>query len=193
MRTKWTIERQLVERAQRGDRAAFGELYERYADDVYAYVLMQVRDSNVALELTQEAFISAMRGIGRFRWQGSFAPWLLRIAHNQVANFWRSRSREPSLVRLPADDAAEDALPELAMEQSTLDEFVLDVSPGQLTQAYGQLSVPQRQVIALRFGAGLSLLETAEAMGRTVGAVKNLQYKALGALRRHLEPWEARA
>lgn len=187
------IERRLVERAQAGDEAAFGALYQRHVDNVYGYVRLQVRDASLAQDLTQDVFVNAFRGLAGFEWQGSLAPWLTRIAQNVVANHWRRQRRQPAWTRLPGEDDPDETLPEIAVPDEALERFVLDVSTEQILDAMAKLTELQQQVIALRFGAGLPLLETAEMMGRSVAAVKNLQFKALGALRRQLEPGEAPA
>ncbi len=182
-------ERSLVAHAKDGDHRAFEHLHALHAGSVYGFVRMRVGDTDVAEEITQEVFVAAYRSLGRFEWQGSMAPWLLRIARNQVANHWRSTKRRPQLVRLPAEDDPDESMPEITEDDERMhapDDFVLDLGEGQLDRALRQLTDLQQQVVALRFGAEMSLQETADVMGRSVNAVKNLQHKALGALRRQL-------
>jgi RNA polymerase sigma-70 factor (ECF subfamily) len=181
-------ERQLVERAAGGDRAAFGQLYQHYIDDVYAYVQLRVRDVALAEDLTQDVFVSVFKALPRFRWQGSFAPWLLRCAHNRVVNHWRSQGRRPELVSLPMEGDEEASGPELAGDLEPLELVDIRLSTEEVTRAMAQLTDLQQQVIAFRFGAGLTLAETAQAMERSENAVKNLQHNALAALRRQLLP-----
>jgi RNA polymerase sigma-70 factor (ECF subfamily) len=185
-----SAEFRLVERAQRGDRAAFGQLYQRHVDDVFAYVQLRVRNVAVAEDLTQDIFMNVFRALPRFRWQGSFAPWLLRCAHNRVANHWRAQGRRPDQVALPTEDDTERSMPELAGEADPIDAIDWRLSAEQIGGAMAALTELQQQVISLRFGAGLSLAETAEIMQRSQNAVKNLQHNALAALRRRLVPDE---
>jgi RNA polymerase sigma-70 factor (ECF subfamily) len=179
-------EQRLVERAAQGDRAAFGQLYQRYLDDVYAYVHFRVQDTALAEDLTQDVFVGVWRALPSFRWQGSLAPWLLRCAHNRVANHWRQTGRRPGQVPLPGDDERETDGPPLPPDLQPLAELDLRLTTAEVEAAMERLTDLQRQVIALRFGAGLSLAETAEAMSRSLNAVKNLQHHGLAALRRHL-------
>ena len=179
----------LVERASAGDRAAFGQLYQKHVEAVFAYVQLRVRDRTVAEDLTQDIFINAFRALagGRFVWQGSFAPWLLRCAHNRVVNHWRSMGRQPEISALP--DERDDAFagPELADEMMPLDEALANqLTTEAINGAMTGLTELQQQVMSLRFGAGLTLTETAAVLGRTPNAVKNLQHNALVALRRAL-------
>lgn len=180
------IERALVARGQAGDRAAFGQLYQRHVDGVYAYIALRVRDAGLAEDLTQDVFLSAWRSLASFTWQGSLAPWLMRIAHNRIANHWRTQGRRPELVSLPSGEDPDDPRPEFADQATEPSAAESVLGAGDLSQAMARLTELQRQVIAMRFGAGLSLAETADALQRTQNAVKNLQHNALANLRRHL-------
>lgn len=180
------FERMLVARGQAGDRAAFGQLYQRHVDGVYAYIALRVRDAGLAEDLTQDVFLSAWRSLGSFTWQGSLAPWLMRIAHNRIANHWRTQGRRPELVSLPSGEDPDDPRPEFADQAAEPSAAGTVLGAADLSQAMARLTELQRQVIALRFGAGLSLAETAAALQRTQNAVKNLQHNALANLRRHL-------
>lgn len=175
----------LAERARRGEAGAFGELYRLHVDAVFDYIYFRVRDEAVAEDLTQDVFMSAFKGIGDLRWGERFGGWLVRIAHNRVSNHWRSVSARPAGAPIEAADAAPPAGgraggdPQAALEAH--------LSAGDVLAATAGLTELQQQVIALRFVGGLSVAETAAAMGRSAGAVKNLQHHALAALRRHLD------
>jgi RNA polymerase sigma-70 factor (ECF subfamily) len=187
--TAGEIER-LIERSQCGDKKAFGELYQHHLQPVYSYIWLQVRDDAVAEDLVQDVFMGLLRGLATFRLGQAFAPWLMRVAHNRVVNHWRAQGRQPQIVRLPEEDDSEEVLAPLAAPES-MDEFVLDISLPDLADALNRLTELQREVILLRFGAELSLAETASVVGRTVNAVKNIEFKGLLALRRQLIALEA--
>lgn len=185
-------EHRLVERARQGDRQAFGLLYQRYVDRVYSFIAFRVRETSLAEDLTQEVFVQALRALDHYDWRGSLAPWLLRIARNTVVDHWRRVARRPErplTATEMGDDDDEDGsrLDRLTAEEDELlqlAEFTLDRA--RLVQAMGALTELQKQVVALRFSAGLSIKETADAMERSEGAVKNLQHHALRTLREAL-------
>lgn len=192
--TDHSDERALVERAIAGDAGAFGSLYQRHVDRVYSYIRMRVRDVALAEDLTQEVFIQAMRSLERFQWQGSLAPWLMRIARNIVIDHWRRASRRmdrtQSAVEAAVDEDGESSRLERVEDESwqaALAAAEARMDHGRIRTAMTQLTELQSQVLALRFAAGLSIRETAVAMGRSDGAIKNLQHHALRALRRLLE------
>ena len=188
-------EREVVERASGGDSAAFGQIYQAYVDRVYSFVQYQVREAGTAEDLTQEVFIQAMRGLATLEWRGSLAPWLLRIARNTVYDHWRRQARRPervlSATEMGDDDEEEERrLDRLASKPHDEDEALhlveLGVDREQIARAMQQLTDLQQQVLLLRFGSGLSILETAAAMERSDGAIKNLQHHAVRALRKAL-------
>ncbi len=181
----------LVARAQAGDPRAFGELYQRHVDRVYSYIAFRVRDTAVAEDLTQEVFLHALKALGGFTFRGAVAPWFMSIARNAVVDHWRRRSRRPedSLSSLETDAEEEEGLLDrLGMSQGNdaedRAEFVL--TRERIARSALRLTELQQQVLALRFSSGLSVKETAEAMKRSEGAVKNLQHHALKALKRQL-------
>lgn len=185
-------ERRLVERAQRGDGDAFEQLYRTYVDRVHAYIVFRVREQELAEDLTQEVFIQALRALDGFDWRGSLAPWLLRIARNTVVDHWRrlGRRKDRGLsVAEAGEDGDEDSLigrmPDVQSEEAVVKaEQAIDRQ--RFAVAAAGLTNLQQQVLALRFSAEMSIKETAEIMGRSEGAIKNLQHHALRALRREL-------
>jgi RNA polymerase sigma-70 factor, ECF subfamily len=186
-------ERALVARAQQGDRQAFGRIYQDYVDRVYSFVAFRVRDDPLAEDLTQEVFVQALRALPSYDWRGSLAPWLLRIARNTIIDHWRQRARRPerTLTAVEVGDTDEEGdrlerwVSDEAAEAVARAEQVLDRR--RLVAAATHLTQLQQQVVALRFASGLSVQETAAAMGRSEGAIKNLQHHALRALRRRLD------
>lgn len=185
-------ERQLVEQAKAGDRQAFGRLYQQHVDRVYSFVAFRVRDAELAEDLTQEVFVQALRALEGYDWRGSIAPWLLRIARNTVTDHWRRRARRPerplSAVEFGDEDDEHGRAGRLAAELDPADlaraDLVLDREL--VVSAARSLTELQQQVLALRFASGLSIRETADVMGKTEGAIKNLQHHAVKALRRQL-------
>ena len=163
-------------RASQADRRAFGTLYRRYLDRVYGYAFYLLGDHHDAEDVTERTFLAALAAIGTFRDEGaSFRAWLFRIAHNQVANTLRSRARRPadSLDVVEPPSAAESdpaALVGAADEARTL------------RRALGALSTDRRQVLILRFVDGLSAREIGAVLGRSEGAVRVLQHRALREL-----------
>ena len=162
-------------RAAQADHAAFGTLYRRYLDRVYGYSFYLLGDHHDAEDATERTFLAALGAIDQFRDEGAtFRSWLFRIAHNQLANALRARSRrrDESLdgVREPAaaDDPAR--LASLADDARRLRESV------------ASLSEDRRQVVILRFVDGLTSREIGEVLGRTEGAVRVLQHRALREL-----------
>jgi RNA polymerase sigma-70 factor, ECF subfamily len=173
-------DRELVARARRGDGEAFGTLYDRHVAGIYAYVHMQVREATVAEDLTHDVFASALASLPRFQWRGDLHPWLLRLAHNRVVNYWRSAARRPEALPLPDEDG-EAAVAVLAdCDPADVVGVLLDVAA--LDLALGELSDPERDVLALRFGGGLSVGETARTLGRSAASVRSLQFRAVRRL-----------
>jgi RNA polymerase sigma-70 factor (ECF subfamily) len=155
-----------------------------------------VRDEALAEDLTQDVFFQALRGLDGFDWRGAVAPWLLRIARNAIVDHWRRRARRPERPwsSLEGDDEGEDGDRWERLAAETDEGLIGAVEQAfdreRIAQAADLLTDLQRQVVALRFAAGMSIKETAEAMGRSEGAIKNLQHHALRALKRHLANYE---
>lgn len=170
----------LVRRAQEQDGQAFSALYELYARKVYAYLYYHLNGhAQEAEDLTADVFIKVFEKIGSYQFRGvPFTAWLFRIAHNHLIDHVRSCPRQP-LVPL-------EAIAELK-ETATLQELDRRLTIEQLTSALAQLTSEQRQVVILRFIEGLSIADTAQAMGKTEDAVKKLQARGLASLKRVLE------
>lgn len=164
-------ERLLIEAAQQDPRR-FAELYEENFDRVYAYVARRVENRAAAEDVTSEVFHHALANLARFEWRGiPFVAWLLRIAHNRMADRWQRAGRESG-----------EPLPEVG--DSTWKEVELRAL---LFQLVDRLPDDQRRVIYLRFAAQQSIAEVARELGRTEGAVKQLQFRALENLRARMK------
>ena len=170
----------LVARAQQGDAEAFGQLYDRYLDLVFRYVYYRVGAKALTEDLVSETFLRALRRIGTFEWQGrDFAAWLITIARNIIADHYKSgRFRlEVSTADMLDADRADDGI-----ESGVLD----GITNAAILDAVKKLNDEQQECVVLRFLQGLSVLETAQAMGKSEGAIKALQYRAVRTLGRML-------
>lgn len=168
----------VIERARGGDRAAFAELYDTYVDSVYRYLLYRVRETSDAEDLTSEVFTRAFANIHRYRWQGkSFLAWLYTIARNAVTD--RRRRERPMIDLDSAFHLAEDG--PTAHERAVHGERV-----AALRGAVKHLTSEQQRVLSLRFQEHLSSRQVAKILGKNEGAIRALQFRALGRLRKLL-------
>jgi RNA polymerase sigma-70 factor, ECF subfamily len=175
---------ELVERAKAGDAEAFGLIYDRYVDNVYRFVYFRVGNRQLAEDLTADTFLRALHRIGSVTWQGrDLRAWLVTIARNRIADHFKSgRYRLEVSTGDVLDADREERGPEGSPEEAVVD-HVTNVA---LLSAVKQLNPEQQECIVLRFLQGFSVAETAEAMGKTEGAIKALQYRAVRALARLL-------
>jgi len=168
--------------AAQADRAAFATLYRRYLDRVYGYCFYLLGDHHDAEDATERTFVAALGAIDRYRDEGStFRAWLFRIAHNQLANALRARSRHRTAS---LDDVPE---PMATVNDPARLAGIADEAR-RLRAAVAALSDERRQVIVLRFVDGLSAREIGEVLERSEGAVRVLQHRALRDLATLLEP-----
>ncbi|WP_436837891.1 ECF subfamily RNA polymerase sigma factor, BldN family [Micromonospora rifamycinica] len=174
----------LVERAQAGESEAFGLIYDRYVDTVFRFVYFRVGNRQLAEDLTSDTFLRALKRIGSFTWQGrDLGAWLVTIARNLVADHFKSgRYRLEVTTGDVLDADREDRGPEGSPEAAVV-EHITNVA---LLTAVTRLNPEQQECIVLRFLQGLSVAETARAMGKNEGAIKALQYRAVRALARLL-------
>lgn len=172
-------ERRLVEAAQR-DPVRFGDLYEHYFELVYAYVARRVRNRTEAEDLAAEVFRKALQSLPRFKWTGApFAAWLFRIASNLIADRAKRAAREGSLT------GNEDG-PEFRSPQPQQTDLEQSERSAGLFRLVDELVEDQRRVLLLRFAEEKSIRDIAQALGRSEGAVKQLQFRALQHLRAKL-------
>ena len=154
---------ELVKKAQQGHPPAFAGLYELYYDQIYRYVSFKCGNPTEAEDITGEVFLKMLESIHAFKWQGHpFTSWLYRIAH------------------VPLDDAEH----RIGVDASDLERAAeINMTMTDVISAMDSLTDLQREVISLRFGSGLSVAETAQAVGRKNNAVKALQHAGLKKLR----------
>jgi RNA polymerase sigma-70 factor (ECF subfamily) len=171
--------RALVERAQRGDRSALEELYLLHFDRIYSYLHMSVGNRHDAEDLTTQTFVRMLEAIGRFRWQSApFSAWLFRIAHNLAIDHFRAGWRVRAEEDVPEPRGAEESSAEDQALDSLGDAGMLDL--------IARLSAEQRQVLTLKFMFGFANGEVAGILGKSEGAVKSLQHRALALLQKQI-------
>jgi RNA polymerase sigma-70 factor (ECF subfamily) len=172
--------RPLVDAAQRGDRRALEELYLLHFDRIYSYLHVTVGNRHDAEDLTTQTFLKMLESIGKFRWGSApFSAWLFRIAHNLAMDHFRaSRRWQP-----------EEEVPEPEPDESTSAEAGALQAIGQksMLELIDDLSAEQQQVLTLKFVFGFANGEAATILGKSEGAVKSLQHRALATLHKKLE------
>ena len=166
----------IARRAAQRDTAAFAALYDEHLNTVYRFVFFKVGDPSLAEDLTAEVFSKVWENIDRFEWRDlPFQHWLLRVARNVVVDHWRAHRRFPAsldgLYELPSDSLS----PE--------DVVARDGEVERVTQALKRLPDDQRDVLILRFIEGYSHADTAQVLKKSVVAVRQIQVRALRALR----------
>jgi RNA polymerase sigma-70 factor (ECF subfamily) len=167
-------EQELVQRAKRGDPAAVAEIYERHSPAIFRYFLYRVRERETAEDLTGDVFVKMVEGLSRFEDRGApLAAWLFRIAHDRAVDHHR-RAALRHTEAIPDDLAAASPGPDSLAQQR--------VEAQRLQAQMAALTDEQRTVIQLRFIEGYSLEECAQLLGKSTGAIKALQHRALRQL-----------
>lgn len=172
----------LVARAASGDREAFSQLYARYFDRIFRFVQVKVNNHDDAEDVTSGVFLNALRAIDGFspKHDASFPAWLFRMTRNAITDRYR---RQHDVVSL--DNAATIESHESSSRPE--DEVETRLTMGAVHQALTTLTPEQRDVVLLRFIEGLSAREVGDIIGKTEGAVRILQFRALEAMRRALD------
>jgi RNA polymerase sigma-70 factor, ECF subfamily len=161
-------ERLRIEAAQKDPRL-FAELYEDNFQCVYAYIARRVNNRAEAEDLTADVFHSALSNLAKFEWRGApFSAWLYRIAANSLADRWEKAARERG-------NASPEVVSKKEMEEIERRAW--------LFRMVEELPAEQRRVVELRFGEGKSAAEIASELGKTAGAVRQIQFRALEKLR----------
>jgi RNA polymerase sigma-70 factor (ECF subfamily) len=173
-------ERLLVERAQQGDRDALEELYLQHFDRIYSYLHLSVGNRHDAEDLTTQTFLKMLESIGNFRWRSvPFSAWLFRIAHNLAMDHFRAARR----VQVEED------VPERPdqVERSAEEEAMHSIGRQSMLELIEDLSGDQKQVLTLKFVFNFSNGEAAAILGKSEGAVKSLQHRALVSLQKQIQ------
>ena len=172
--------RRLVDRAQQGDREALEELYLMHFDRIYSYLQMSVGNRHDAEDLTNQTFVKMLESIDRFEWRKvPISAWLFRIAHNLAMDLFRSRKRWQ-----PEEEPPE---PQGSEERSAEDEALHSIGRQSMLEMIEDLSIDQQQVLTLKFVFNFSNADAATILGKTEGAIKSLQHRALASLQRQLK------
>ncbi len=179
----------LVALAQTGDADAFGQIYELYVDTVYRYVHLRVGSQQQAEDLTAETFVRALRRLDSFTWQGKdIAAWFVTIARNLITDLRRSSrfrlevSTDEILGAEQAAGASRTGVPGATGTRTPEEEVLGRARDRRLLEAVRTLRPDQQECLVLRFFQELSVAETAAALGRSEGAVKQLQLRAVRQL-----------
>ena len=174
-------EKQLLGEAKRGNAEAFGELYERHAPDIFRFLYGHMDDRLDAEDLTEEVFLKAWRALPKYREKGyPFSAFLYRIAHNTLIDYYRTSARPKQDVQLESS-LLRDPCPEPG------DYVSRQIEHQELHQTLHKLKEDYRMVLIARYISNLSPEETGKVMGKSPGAVRVLQFRALAALRKLIE------
>lgn len=181
-------EEELIAKAARGDQDAFAQLLELHQGKVYGLTLRLTGSPEDAMELTQETFFNAWRGLPNFHGQSKFSTWLYRLATNAAIDFLRreKRRRAMTTVSLSPDDGEAPALEIPDRRFTPQDELERQELRQAIQRGMAQLSDEHRQVLTLREFSGLSYAEIAQVLGIEEGTVKSRIARARLALRKIL-------
>jgi len=177
--TTHSEEQSLIQRARQGDADAVAELYHRHAPAIFRYLYFRSSDQATAEDILGEVFLEMVKAVPRYTERGApFAAWLFQIAHSRLVDHHRYTARRET-----------EALTEFLIDHSPSPEAeaAFQVETRRLAEAMGALTDEQKMVIQLRFVEGYNLEDTAQVLGKTTGAIKALQHRALQSLARKLK------
>lgn len=173
---------ELIKQSQRGDPHAFGDLYEIHAPVIYRYLFSHLENSMDAEDLTGEVFLKAWQSLPKYVERGvPFLAFLFRIAHNVLVDHYRQNSKLEPKSPDEMEGFKEDGSAE------PVDLVGSQMEHQQILSVISKLRTDYQSVLTLRFISELSPEETAQVMDRSVGAIRVLQHRALGALRDELD------
>ncbi|MDE2001401.1 MAG: RNA polymerase sigma factor [Patescibacteria group bacterium] len=169
-------EKQYIQQAKKGDRDAFGALYDHYIPQIYRFILFKVSRKDQAEDLTHEVFLSAWQNMPRYRHRGHpFSSWLYQIARNAVIDFYRTSKNTVQIEMVN-----EDLLRPVASSQEELN-GTLEMET--LQKCIAELRPDYQDLIIMRFVEELPYAETAAALDKSEGAVRLMQHRALKDLK----------
>lgn len=183
------VDQLLVERVQKGDKAAFDLLIQKYQHRIVSLVSRYVSDPSEALDVSQEAFIKAYRAIGKFRGDSAFYTWLYRIAINTAKNWLVARNRRPPASDIDAADAEQYDMDSRLKERSTPEnELLREEIEKTVYDTIAALPDDLRTAIMLREIEGMSYEEIATTMDCPIGTVRSRIFRAREAIDEKLKP-----
>ncbi|MDE5708189.1 MAG: sigma-70 family RNA polymerase sigma factor [Alistipes sp.] len=180
-------DRALLDRYLSGDRSAISQLIERHSHRVRDYIRMMVKDRDIAEDIFQETFIKVVRVIdeGRYTDSGKFVSWILRIAHNQVIDYFRAQRQEKAVSEA---EAGYDLFGSLRLAEKTVeDSLVAEQTCREIRALVGSLPEEQREVVLMRYFSGLSFKEIAEQTGVSINTALGRMRYALINMRRMIK------
>ncbi|MCE9589773.1 MAG: sigma-70 family RNA polymerase sigma factor [Planctomycetes bacterium] len=184
--------------ASRGDAQSWQSLVEAYSPRVYALIVRQTGDPELAEEITQATFVSLVENLKGYDESGRFDPWLFRIAMNRLRDEMRRRKRQARTMDMSADNSQEDSewagvqtrvvdLTGSRAQPTPIDGLAHKEQVEKVRAAVAKLNEADREIIMLRHTAGLSFAEIAESLGQPLGTVLARGHRALGKLRKLLQ------
>ncbi len=172
-------EKQIIERAIKGEASAFGLLYDKYQPQIYRFIYLKVSHREEAEDLTHQVFLKSWQNITEYSFQGfPFSSWLYSVARHQIIDYYRTKKINITLENIS----------ELKIENPAPGVIDSNLDIEKIKKAINQLKDEQQNVIILRFIEDLSLQEVASILNKTEGAVKLLQHRAIKNLRKTLNP-----
>lgn len=175
-----TDDARLLADAKQLEPQALAEIHSRYYPDLYRYLLYRTSDEHVAEDLASDVFVELLNALHGGKAPDNLRPWLFSVANHLATDHFRRQSRHPQVALSE----------ELPSGENDLDmETHLSLTANEMRAALRNLSDEQQKVLALRFGQAYSINDTATLMQKSVTMVKQLQFRAVAALRRQLEKW----
>lgn len=173
-------EKNVLERAIRGESSAFGLLYDKYQPKIFRFIFLKVSNREEAEDLTHQVFLSAWQNIGRFKDEGlPLSSWLYAIARNRVIDFYRTKKRTESI-----DENTDDVL---TLATATLEDDVIHkIDLESVYKALKSLPSEYQEIVIMRFVEGLNPSEISKATGKNQGAIRVIQFRALQKLKKML-------
>jgi len=184
-----SLDQELVERVQKGEKAAFDILVRKYEHKLANVISRYIRDPSEVLDVSQEAFIKAYRALPNFRGESAFYTWLYRIAINTAKNYLVAAGRRPPKDDIDAQDAEQFEAGSGLKEYATPERLALSNELAVTIQdAMDELPEELRVAIVLRELEGLSYEEIASAMECPIGTVRSRIFRARDAIEKHIRP-----
>lgn len=173
-------EEQLIKRAKKGDSEAFGQLYHKYIKQIYRFIYLRVRSKEDAEDITHQVFLSVWRKVPDYKFKGHpFSSWLYRIANNAVIDYYRTSRQHQDIDTVPDSSVSEN--PELDRKLDLNWDMVV------VKQAIAKLELDQQNVIILKFVNDFSNKEIADVLGKTEGAIRVIQHRAIKRIKNYVE------